>query len=166
MNNGVNGKALARAAMLAAGIGFVAWLSAATPIQALDDTQQLLSGGNSLSENETRFVAPGSAGSYTADSPNTGLGESAAQIRMPAGVLSALRVKLTTATAPSSGTFTLMVRKNGADTVLFCSRTSTGNCIGGAKTITFATNDLLSIRVSNNFVGSGPMGYTYTLVFD
>jgi len=94
------------------------------------------------------------------------MGESAAQLCTPAGgVVSALRVKLTTATAPTAGSFSVTVRKNGGNTLLTCQVTATGAC-HATGTVTFATGDRLAVRVSNNFTGSGLMGYTYTLLFD
>jgi len=160
-----NDKTLSYAAMFMAGIGFGGWLLAATPAGALIDSQQLLAGGNSMAEGTTAFTSPGFANQFCTDCPGPGLGEKSVQLRMPAGVLSALRLKLTTATAPASGTFSVTVRKNGADTALTCQVTATGACNANGN-VTFATNDKLAVRVSNNFTGSGLMGYSYTLLFD
>jgi len=141
------------------GIGMGIWLLV-TPAAA----QQVLSGMNSTTENSTRFTAPGGGNQFTADFPGAGLGEQAAQILMRAGTLSKLKVRVTTATVPSSGTFSVMVRVNGIDTALTCSVAATGQCSTGTKTKALANNSLLAIRASNNFVDAGALAYTYTLL--
>jgi hypothetical protein len=157
---------LAHAAMLVAGTVFGAWLLAAPPAGALNDTQQLLAGGDFVAEGVvTLFTSPGLARSYDINTPGIGLGESAAQLRMPGGVLSALKVKLTTATAPSSGTFSVSVRINGGNTLLTCQIAATGTCNAIAN-VTVANNSRLAVRVSNTFIGAGNMGYSYTLLFN
>jgi len=160
-----NGKTSLGAGMLAIATGFGALLLAATPAGALGDTQQLLAGGNSMGEGATQYTSPGFANQFGIDFPGTGLGEKAVQLRMPAGVLSTLRVKLTTQTTPVSGVFSVMVRKNGADTVLTCQLMATGACTALVN-VTIANNDRLAVRISNSFTGSGVMGYSYTLLFD
>ena len=156
---------LSYAAMFAAGIGFGSWLLAASPAGALIDSRQVLAGGNRIGDGATFYTSPGFADQFSVNFPGTGLGEVAVQLRMPAGVLSTLKVKLTTPFTPSSGAFILMVRKNGANTALTCQLTGSGTCNGTAN-VTFAANDRLSVRVSNNFVGPGTSAYSYTLLFD
>jgi len=143
-----------------------AWLLAAPPAGALVDTAHVVSGGSTLGRGLTRFTAPGLATIYQADFLGAGLGESAAQILMPAGTLSKLRVKILTEAAPSSGSFTAMVRVNGADTVLTCQLSATGQCSSGNKSKALSNNALVAVRVSNNFPDSGAVAFSYTLQFD
>ena len=135
------------------------------PAAALDDARQVLTAGGSLTQGATLFTAPGLYTAYTADFPNTGQGESAASIRMPAGSMTALRVHVVTTNAPSSGSFRARLRINGADTALTCQTMGTGSCTS-QQVVTIHTNDLLAIMVSNTFVGSGTMGWTATMEFD
>ena len=151
--------------VLVAGLGV--WLLATPPARAVVDTAHLISGGSNQSEGVTAWTAPGLANTYTTDFPSAGLGESSAQLNMPAGTLSRLRVKVTTAAAPASGSFTLMVRVNGADTTLTCSVAGTGQCNAGNKVKGLLNNSLLAIRTSNTFTGTGgSIGYTYSMLLD
>jgi hypothetical protein len=155
---------IASAAMFGVGLG--AWLFAAPPARALIDTAHVLSGGSTLGEFQTRFTAPGLAAVYDPDIPAPGLGEGAAQIVMPAGTLSRLRVKMQTAAFPTIGSFTAMVRVNGADTALTCSLNAPGTCSTGGKVKGLNNNALLAVRVSNTFTDSGAITFSYTLQFD
>jgi hypothetical protein len=158
------GKWTARLTALLLGIALGPW--PVTGANALEDTTQLLTGGNSGSAGGTRFTAPGLGNTYNADFPGTGLGESAAQIRMTAGVLSKLRVKVVTEGTQDSGTVTVMVRLNGADTELTCSvGIAGGECGAGGKSITILNGDLLAIRVASTY-NEGFWAYTYTLLYD
>ena len=157
---------LAQSAILVAGSVFGAWLLAAPPAGALSDTQQILSGGKGLSEGVTQWTSPGYATTVGTDFPGPGLGESAVQLRMSAGVLSALRVRLTLQNPPTSGTFTLTVRVNGVDTPLTCQLANTGECNAVAN-VTIANNAKLAIRVTNDILGTGgSMGFSYTLLYN
>ena len=109
------------------------------------------------------FIAPGTATALAGQSG--GKGESAVQIRMPAGTLRRLRVKLTTQTVPSAGILTIVVRRNGNNTTLTCELSKAGEC-GSNEVVAFAENDKLSVRMINNFTGSGVMGLTYVLLFN
>ena len=162
MNSAQRGKAFSYAAILAAGACFGSWLPAPTPAKALEDASQLLSGGIiGMAAGQTSFSAPGVA----AISPGQIKGESSVQIRMPAGQLRNLRVRLTSVTVPSAGVLTVVVRKNAANTTLTCELTQAGECASNA-TVAIADNDKLSVRVINNFTGSGLMALTYTLLFN
>jgi len=152
-------------AVLAICAGLAGWLLATPPVRALVDGQQLLSGLQSATENSTRFTAPGGGNQFLTDFPGAGLGEQAASIRMPAGTVGALRVNVTTQNVPDSGTFSVMVRLNGADTLLTCQVAGTGFCTKLAN-VTVRNNDLLAIRASNNFVNAGSMTYSYTMTYD
>ena len=66
---------------------------------------------------------------------------------------------------PDSGALTMTVRVNGADTVLSCQIAGTGFCTKNAS-VTVRNNDLLAIRISNNFVNSGITAHTYSLTYD
>jgi len=161
MNNAQIGNAFSCAAILAAGIGFGAWLLLATPSQALEDSSQLLPGGViGGSGGQTIFTAPGLTSTLPDQIGNKG--ESAVQIRMPAGSLRRLRVKLTTQTVPI---LTVVVRRNGANTTLTCELSKAGEC-GSNEIVAFADNDKLSVRAINNFVGAGLLAFTYTLLFN
>lgn len=147
-------------------LGAVAAVTIATsPAAALDDARQLLSAGTSQGEGSTQFSAPGMSNVYGADFPNTGQGENAASIRVPAGTCRNLRVNVQAASAPMSGSFRARLRVNGADTPLTCTTTGTGTC-NSAQSVAVATNDKVTIKVSNTFVGSGNLAWTATLEFD
>jgi hypothetical protein len=151
------------ATVLMAGLG--CWLLATPRAGALVDTAHVLSGGGTIGA-QTLFTSPGNSTAIGIDFPAAGLGEIGAQVLMPAGTLSKLRVKITTETAPSSGALTVMVRVNGADTVLTCQLAATGQCSSGNKVKGLANNSPLAIRVANNLVDSGQVAYTYSLQFD
>jgi hypothetical protein len=153
------------AALFGAILGLAA-VSGGTPAGAVSNAQQVLMGGNSMAEGSTVFTAPGLANHYGADFPGPGLGATAAQIRMPAGgIVKILRVKVTTASVPDSGNLTVTVMRNGANTTLACQVSGTGTCNSNVI-VNFSVNDRIAIRVSNNFVGSGLMTYTYSLLLD
>jgi hypothetical protein len=156
---------LAAATMVGGALG--AWLFAAPPARALVDTAHVISGGTTTGGVASPFfTAPGLGNIYIA----TGFGnqgEEAAQVLFPAGTLSKLRVKLTTENAPTSGTFTLMVRVNGTDTNLTCSLTEAGTCSAGNKVKALNNNALLAIRVTNTLnAGAGAQAFTYSMQFD
>lgn len=159
-----SGNALFRVAAVVGGVIVSVWLLTATPSGALVDTSQVLSGGNFVSNTDTYWTSPGAAQIGVA-THGLAMAESMVQLRMPEGVLSTLRVKITTQNVPSSGSFTVMVRKNGVNTVLTCQRTASGDC-NGPGSVAFANNERLAIRVTNSFVGAGNVGYTYTLLFN
>jgi hypothetical protein len=158
------GNALSYAAVLGAGMAFGAWILSPTPSGALVDTHQVLTGGGLTTAGLTQYTSPGFPFVFYS-TQQSGKGESMAQLRMPAGQLSALRVKVTAVTEPETGILTLTVRKNGLNTILTCEVSGSGNCTA-AGPVSFAANDRLSIRVINNFDGSGQVGYSYTLLFD
>jgi hypothetical protein len=152
---------------LIAALGLTALIAGTAPANALKDGVQLLTGGGTMSESgDSRYTAPGYTNQLTKNFPGPGLGEEATQLRLRAGVLSKLLVKLTTATAPSSGSFTVRVRINGSNTALKCTLNGTGQCGSGSKTVSVTNKSKLSIRVANDFVGSGNMSYTYVLQYD
>lgn len=93
-------------------------LIAATPAHALDDGQQLLVGGSSGGAAGVRYSSPGLANFYGNDFPGTGLGEQGAQVRTTAGTPSKLRANAVTQGTASSGSVTVTVPINAADTVL------------------------------------------------
>lgn len=162
MNNAQRGKAFSVTAILAAAACFGLCLLAPTPAKALEDASQLLSGGIlGMGAGLTYFSAPG----VPAINPGQIKGESSIQIRMPAGQLRNLRVRLTSVTTPSAGLLTVVVRKNATNTTLTCELTKAGECASNAI-VSFADNDKLSVRVINNFTGSGLMALTYTLLFN
>ena len=151
------------ATVLMAGLGI--WLLATPRAGALDDTSQVLTGGHLMQAGQIVLTSPG----YTqaqAESDFNNQGEAFVQLLMPAGTLSKLRVKVTTATAPTSGSFTLMVRVNGADTNLTCTVNGPGTCSTGTKVKALANNSRLAIKTTSNFVDAGTIGYTYTMQLD
>jgi hypothetical protein len=156
----------------AAGAGAGAWLLPPAPASAIGTSVQMLSGGNSLTGTNTRFTAPGLANQYTSDFPDVGFGENGAQLRMPAGVMRKLRVRLAVQTIPTSGSLTLTVRKNAADTTLTCTIAAAAmtsqvtNCQETATSVSFNTGDRLAVVIANDFPDSGFMTYTYTLEYD
>src|SRR5262245_28516066 len=99
----------------------VAAAFAAGPAPALDDAKQVFTGGNSGSGPSTRYSAPGIGNIYPIDFPSTGKGDAAAQIRMPAGTLSDLRVRVQTEGTATTGSVTVKLRVNGVDTTMSCS---------------------------------------------
>ena len=154
--------------------GFAGWLLAATPSTAVNDSSQLLSGALIIDPavSTLRYTAPGSSSHNGFNFPAAGLGEIAAGIRMQAGTVSGLKVKLVTATAPSSGAFVLTVMKNGSDTVLSCSITAaafsgtTGICNAGTP-VSFSNNQRLTVEAdASALVGSGQMVVAYTMLLN
>ena len=160
---------VARATGLGLGIGLGialgAWMLAPWPVAALTDTSQVLSGGQSSIDGQTRYLGPGTAFNNTIDNPAAGMGETAVSLPMFAGTVRGLRVNITTATNPTGGTFVLKVRKNGADTNLSCTLTASGTCFDPGKA-PFKAGDLLSIQTVNTLADSGTSVFTYVLQFD
>ena len=152
---------------LAIAVGVATIAAGVSPAGALNDKYTFLSGGGTMSEaGDPRFTAPGYTNQLTDTFPGPGLAESATQLKMQAGTLSKLRVKLTTATAPSSGKLKVIVRINGSNTALRCTLSGTGSCSSGNKSVSITNKSKLSVLVSNDFVGSGNLSYTYTLLYD
>lgn len=151
------------AALRAAGVCVL--LTAAIPARALDDGSQLLVGGVLTGAGATVFNVPGTSLAWTEDIPNTGKGEHAAQIRLPASTLSKLRVHVTTQNTPAGGKIHVIVRVNGADTALACAVAGTGECSKNIS-INVANNALVAIKAWNNFNGSGNVVTSYTLQLD
>ena len=148
-------------------LGLAAALSLATAVSAhaLSDTKQIMVAGTSQVEGGLSYAGPGMSNVFGADFPNTGLGEQAASVRMPAGSLSRLRVNVVTQNTPSSGFLRVMLRINGANTTLTCIVTGTGIC-NRNQTVAVPNNALVTFRISNNFVGSGLLTWTATMEFD
>jgi hypothetical protein len=144
------------------GIGLAAWLLAAPPAAAA----QLLIGNVNATADSTRYSAPGGQNQYTIDSPGVGLGEQAAQVRMLAGTLFKLRVRVTTQNVPDSGTLEVMVRVNGTNTQLKCSVAGSGECSSGGKTKAVTNSSLMAVRISNDFVNPGSIAVTYSLFLE
>jgi len=153
----------ARLAAVAAALAIAAAPEAAI---ALDDGQQLLVGGTSGSGSTNLFTAPGIANTYGNDFPGTGLGESAAQIRMVAGTIGKFRLNVVTQGNATSGTVTVTVRVNGVNTELTCSvGIGGGDCGSGGKTLALLNGDKLAVRVVST-LDQGFFAYTYTLTYD
>jgi hypothetical protein len=160
-----NGIALLQATIVAGGIATGLWLVASTPTRALVDGSQVLTGG-SITNNtgQPLWTSPGNNQTYLLGQfANKGF--NASQLRMPAGVLSDLKVRVVTINAATGGTFVLNVLKNNVDTALTCSTTGAGNCQNNGS-VTFADNDRLSIRVVDALTGVTNTAFTYTLVFN
>jgi hypothetical protein len=151
------------ATVLMAGLG--CWLLAVPRVGALEDTSQLITGGHLMAAGQIVLTSPGFTQALAADQFGN-QGESAVQMLMPAGTLSKLKVKVTTESAPSSGSFTLMVRVNGGDTNLTCTVNGPGTCSTGNKTKALSNNSLLAIKTTSNFVGANTIIYTYTVQLD
>ena len=147
------------------GVGLSVWLLAAPPAAALEDTALVLMGGQATTGGQTRFLAPGTPFNQTADFPGVGLGEQSVQLRLPKGQLRDLRVNLTTETVPTGGSFTLMVRVNGANTLLTCSVAATGDC-NSTKKVNLAAGSRVAIRTVNTLTDAGNTIFTYTLIYD
>ena len=138
----------------------------AGPAAALDDGQQILAGGTSGSGAGVRYGAPGLANTYNLDFPDTGLGEVAAQIRMTEGKLSKFRVSVATQGNATSGSVTVTVRLNEADTVLTCTvGTDGGDCGSGAKSVNVVNGDRLAVEVDST-LDQGFFAYSYTMLYD
>jgi hypothetical protein len=148
-------------------LGLAAALSLATAVSAhaLSDTKQIMVAGTSQVEGGLSYAGPGMSNVFGADFPNTGLGEQAASIRMPAGSLSRLRVNVVTQNTPSSGFLRVMLRINGANTTLTCIVTGTGIC-NRNPAVAVPNNAMVTFRASNNFVGSGLVTWSATMEFD
>jgi hypothetical protein len=144
------------------GIALGTWVFAPSPVAALSGTQQVLSGGQTTADGNTRFTSPGTLFNAPADFIATGQGETAVSLPMSAGTARQLRVNLTTGSAPTGGKFVLKVRKNGINTNLKCILTQSGTCFDTAN-ISFANGDLLSIQTINTLANSGTSAFTYTI---
>lgn len=146
------------------------WIPAALapiPAFALGDTMQLLSGGGTFADPGTGFTSPGLVYVYGPNDFGTNKGERAAQLVMPAGILSALRVRVLTQQNPSSGALTVTVRLNGADTPLTCSTVGTATChTPPGASANVSNNARLSVKIANTFVGAGNLSFTYSFLFD
>jgi hypothetical protein len=127
--------------------------------------QQLLTGGNSGSGAGTRYTAPGVGNIYGADFPATGLGESAAQIRMPAGTLKKMKVTLVPDGAQTSGQLTVTVRVNGSDSALACSVDFEGGECKIPESVTLVSDDRIAIQVSST-LDTGSWAFTYSVKFE
>jgi hypothetical protein len=150
-----------------AGLGLAVWLLAAPQAGALSNRQQILIGGGSFGGVSPIYTSPGLANLYGQDFPSTGKGETAAQARMSGGgVLSVLFVRLQTQNVPSSGSLTVTVRVNGADTAMTCTVGGSGQCAYTASTVTINNGDRLAIQVTNDFTGAGNLAFNYSLLFD
>jgi hypothetical protein len=139
-------------------------MAATVSAQALDNGKQILSAGTSQGEGAVQYTSPGMSNAYTENFPNTGQGQQAASIRMPAGTISNLRVNVVTANVPTSGFFRVLLRINGTST-LACSVTGTGMCSKLSSTAVPA-DALVVLKVYNTFVGSGNLGWTATMEYD
>jgi hypothetical protein len=124
--------------------------------------QQILTGGNSGSGAGTRYTAPGLGNIYGADFPATGLGESAAQIRMPAGTLKKLKITLVTDGAQTSGQLTVTVRVNGIDSALTCSVDFEGAQCKSPEFVTLLNDDRVALQVSST-LNTGSWAFTYSV---
>lgn len=142
-------------------------LTGSNPAGAAGATDRVLTGGFSAGNaTPVLWTSPGLSNVYGNDFPDTGEGESSAQLRMPEGVLRRLRVSLKDR-AQTSGTVTVTVRVNGFDTALTCSVQTVGNCGTPANVeVQLAAGDLLAIRIANNLVNEDGVLLTYTLQFD
>jgi hypothetical protein len=162
-------------------VALVMWLHATIPTAAMPDGSQVLSGACSVRTDDPLYTAPGGLWEVT-----QGWDEEAAQLRLPAGVLSQLRVRVvvvpnsTPGPPPVRGRAQFMVRVNGADTVLACHIGSSdllagagvgrvGHCETTAVSVGLTGQRLLSIKISNGLRtrgGGTRMRCTYSLVFN
>ncbi|MEJ8570253.1 hypothetical protein [Microbaculum marinum] len=157
-----------RSTAAALGFGLALTLVAAAPAAALDNGTQVLTGGFNQGPNvDTIFTSPGMTTALPPDYPSTGQGETAVQVRMPAGDLSNLRVHVVTQTIPVSGNLRVNLRINGANTVLTCKVTGTGDCATKkSKVVSIGKGDLLAIRIRSTLVDEGNFTLTYSFEFD
>jgi hypothetical protein len=154
-----------RAGLLAVGAGCAIGLWAVTPARTLSDTKQILSGGGFATQGATMFTAPGIPFAHLAADLG-GKGESAVSIRMQAGTLSGLKVKVTSQTTPTGGSLAFMVRKNGANTTITCTVSGAASNCQSNNSVVFANDDRLSVRNVNTLTGATTTKFTYTLLFD
>jgi|GEM_PF-2623998 len=129
------------------------------------DVRQILTGGfNQGAAFANGFTGPGWTTTLSPDYPDTGEGEAAVQIRMPAGTLSNLRVHVQTENVPAGGTLTVMVRVNGADTALSCSVTATGDCTDTGS-VNISANDRVALEITTDLNTEGNWTLTYSIQF-
>jgi hypothetical protein len=144
------------AASALGGVALGAWLFAAPPVRALEDTAHIIMGGTGIA-NGSSFVSP----------LGNGYGnEAKAQTPFSAGTLSKLRVKLTTDNVPTAGAVTVVVRVNGADTNVTCSLTASGICTSGNKAKALNNNALVSMRITNDLTDAGGTVVTWSFQLD
>lgn len=160
-------------AIFALGASLAAWLLPPRPADAIGTSLQMLTGGNSQAQmSGIRFTAPGLGNQYSEDFPDVALGERAAQIRVPAGIAMRLRVRLTTATAPTSGSFIIMLRRNANDTTMTCTidsaalATLTANCHETATTVAYNVGDRMTVMTNNTLADTGNLAYSYVFEYD
>jgi hypothetical protein len=145
----------------------VTFVAAAMSILATSPAfSNVITGGMSLQQSIVFFFSPGGAQTFQANNFNN-KGSQAAEVRMPAGTLSALKVRAILPNAPSGGAFTLTVRKNGVDTAMACTLTAQGAC-NSAGPVDFANGDRVSFRVDATFTGltNSSFAFTYSMVFE
>ena len=129
------------------------------------DVRQILSGGfNQGGAFTNGFTGPGWTTTLSPNYPDSGEGEAATQIRMVAGTLKNLRVHVQTQNVPSSGSLTLTVRINGANTALTCTVTATGDCTSTAS-VSINDNDRLALEITNSFPDEGNWTLTYSIQY-
>jgi hypothetical protein len=138
------------------GMGLGAWLFAAPPVRALEDTAQIIAGSGSAGTG-TIFAAP-SGSQYVAEAP--------ASVPFPSGTLSKLRVNLTTQNVPTGGSVSVTVRVNGADTNVTCSLAASGICTSGNKAKALNNNALVALRVTSDLADAGTQNFTYSFQLD
>jgi len=76
--------------------------------------------------------------------------EANAQVAVGAGTMAGFRAYLNNPPNNGGGTqsYTVTVRKNGADTTITCTMTEAVNTCTSASSVAFASGDLLSVRIT------------------
>lgn len=129
---------------------------------------QILSSSGQLSGSGSQvegFSAPGGSQTMPPDFPSTGMGETAAQVVMPAGTIKNLRVVVVPHGVSNSGTVDFVVRINGADTPVSCQVSGSGQADSGVATVTVSDGDLVSVKVHNLLQGNVSVNFTYSIAF-
>jgi hypothetical protein len=148
------------------GVGIATGMLLMSPARTLEDNRQILSGGNSVGPGAILFSGPGMSNIYNANFPGPGQGEGAAQIRLPPGELTALRVNVHTENPPTpGGKLNVMVRVNGTNSKLSCSVAGPGDCTS-MNTVILPKESRVTIRVTNTLIDAGFVTFTYSMTYD
>ena len=125
---------------------------------------QLISGSGQLHAGDV-FAIPGGSQSFQSNTPAAGLGEIAAQVRMPAGEISQLRISVVTDVPATGGAADFILRQNGADTPLTCQTNGAGDCDSGAASLTIGDDDRICVKASRSLTGVGNSYFTFSFMF-
>lgn len=125
---------------------------------------QLISGSGQLMSGEV-FACPGGSQSFQPNTPGAGLGETAAQVRFPAGTITGMRISAITNVPATGGNVEFVLRVNGTDTPLTCQLSGSGDCDTASASLTVSDDDRVCVKATNNLAGVGLSYFTFSFLF-